>query len=50
MSDGNGGKQEHIRLKFFLRALEQKHYWRTGIFRHIKNQIGILEKSTLEQE
>jgi len=50
MSDGNGGKQEHIRFKFFLRALEQKHHWRTGIFRHIKNQIGILEKSTLEQE
>jgi hypothetical protein len=49
MSDGNGGKHEHIRLKFFLHALEQKHYWQAGIFRHIKNQIDILEKSTLEQ-
>jgi len=27
MSDGNGGKHEHIHLKFFLQALEQKHYF-----------------------
>src|SRR5690349_14505414 len=34
---------------FFSMALEQKHYWQVGIFRYIKNQIDILEKSTLEQ-